>query len=107
MRERASAAGLPLPSYTYKAPYVVLTMYPDAASVAADVSNNKVLAKLSDAERAGWAWLVTRETVTTAEYQAAMETPNRTAKFHLKRMSDLGLLRVVGAGRATRYEVLR
>ncbi len=106
MRERASAEGLPLPAYTYHAPYVVLTMYPDAASVMAADSGNKVLAALSDAERVGWAWLVTRETVTTAEYQEAMEIPNRTAKFHLKRMTDFGLLRVVGAGRATRYEVL-
>lgn len=107
MRERASAAGLPLPVYTYKAPYVVLTMYPDAASVTADVSDNRALTELSEAERAGWAWLVTREVITTAEYQEAMEIPNRTAKFHLKRMADLGLLRVVGAGRATRYEVAR
>ena len=42
-----------------------------------------------------------------AVYQEAMEIPNRTAKFHLRRMADLGLLRVVGAGRATRYEVTR
>jgi ATP-dependent DNA helicase RecG len=107
MRERASAANLPLPSYTYKAPYVVLTMYPDAASVTADVSDNKALAELSDAERAGWAWLVTRETVTTAEYQEAMGVPNRTAKYQLRRLTELGLLRMVGAGRATHYEVQR
>jgi Fic family protein len=96
-----------LPSYTYKAPYVVLTMYPDAASVTADVSDNKALAELSDAERVGWAWLVTRERVTSPEYQAALELPNRTALNHLKRMTELGLLRRVGAGRATYYEVVR
>jgi len=107
MRERASAAGLPLPSYTYKAPYVVLTMYPDAASVTADVSDNKALAELSDAERVGWAWLVTRERATSPEYQEALELPNRTALNHLKRMTELGLLRRVGAGRATYYEVVR
>lgn len=106
MRERASAAGLPLPSYTYKAPYVVLTMYPDAASVTADVSDNKALAELSDAERAGWAWLVTREVVTTAQYQAAMELAERTARSHLKHFADLGLVRAEGAARARRYEVV-
>lgn len=105
MRELASAAGLPLPSYSYKAPYVVLTMYPDAASATASLGD-KVLAKLSNAERTGWAWLVTRETVTSAEYQEAMEVPERTARFHLKSFSDLGLLRAIGAGRARRYEVL-
>src|SRR5690606_13156759 len=53
MRARASAAGLPLPSYTYKAPYVVLTMYPDAVSATADIGDNRVLAELTEAERAG------------------------------------------------------
>lgn len=106
MRSRASEAGLPLPSYTYKAPYVVLTLHPDAASASKGVSN-KVLSKLSDAERAGWAWLVTRETLTTAEYQEAMEVPNRTAKYHLKKLTELGLLRMRGSARATRYEVVR
>lgn len=106
MRTRASAAGLPLPSYSYKAPYVVLTLYPDAASATIDVGE-KTLAKLSDSERAGWAWLVTRETVTTAEYEEAMAVPNRTAKNHLKKLTELGLLRMTGAGRATRYEVVR
>jgi len=64
-------------------------------------------ARLSEAERAGWDWLVTRDTVTTAEYQEAMDVPNRTARYHLKRLTEFGLLRVVGAGKATRYEVLR
>lgn len=105
MRARASAAGLPLPSYTYKAPYVVLTMYPDAASATTSV-DEKVLAKLSDAERAGWAWLVTKESVTAVEYQEAMGIPSRTARLHLKSLADQGLLRVTGGGRSTRYEVV-
>lgn len=104
MRSLASTAGLPLPSYSYKAPYVLLTLYPDVASATAGLGD-KVLARLSDAERAGWAWLVTRETVTTAEYEAAMGVPNRTAKNHLRKLTDLGLLQMAGAGRATRYQV--
>lgn len=106
MRERASAAGLPLPVYTYKAPYVVLTMYPDVAAVTADVSDNKALAELSEVERAGWAWLVARESVTTAEYQEATGVAERTARLHLKRFADLGLLRAEGATRSRRYDVV-
>lgn len=105
MRSLAAAAGLPLPSYTYKAPYVLLTLYPDVASATVGLGE-KVLAKMSDAERAGWEWLVTRETVTTTEYQEAMDVPQRTARFHLKRFGDLGLLRAKGEGRARRYEVV-
>lgn len=105
MRERASAAGLPLPSYSYKAPYVVLTMFPDAEAATANVEEN-VLARLSDAERAGWVWLVTRGSVTSAEYRKSMDVPERTARNHLKKLAGLGLLRMTGSARATRYEVV-
>jgi Fic family protein len=58
-------------------------------------------------ERDGWEWLATRTSVTTAEYQQAMNLPNRTAKNHMKKLTELGLLKKAGAGRATRYEVIR
>ncbi len=106
MKYRAQAAGLPLPSYAFKAPYVVLTLYRDAKAAISGVAS-EVLRKLSEAERNGWNWLVTKESITTAEYQIALGLPNRTAKNHLKRLAELGLLRKKGAGRATRYEVVR
>jgi ATP-dependent DNA helicase RecG len=106
MRTRALAAGMPLPSYSYKAPYVILTLYQDAKAAIPD-SRGDVLAQLSVAERAGWTWLVTLDTVTTAEYQAAMNVPLRTARYHLRRLAEIGLLQVGGAGKATRYKVVR
>lgn len=106
MKARAQQAELPLPSYAYKAPYVTLTLYRDAKAATADVGS-EALGQMSDAERAGWDWIVTKETVSTSEYQEAMEVPLRTARYQLKRLVDLGLLRVVGAGKATRYEVVR
>lgn len=106
MMSRAASAGIPLPSYSYKAPYVVLSLYQEAAAAISE-AHGSVVEQLSDAERRGWTWLVTRERVTTAEYQEAMAIPNRTAKNHLKKLTELGLLRMTGAGRATRYEVVR
>ncbi|MEW5825249.1 MAG: ATP-binding protein [Candidatus Bipolaricaulota bacterium] len=106
MRNRAQAAGMPLPAYSYKAPYVVLTLYREAKA-ALPKSRGDMLAQLSEAERTGWDWLATREVVTTAEYQDAMGIPLRTARFQLGHLSELGLLRRVGSARATRYEVLR
>ena len=105
MKTRATSAGLPLPSYTYDAPYVTLTVFLEAR--AAIPASEGVQAQLSDAELEGWKWLASREYVTTAEYQAQMDIPNRTAKNHMKKLTDLGLLRRVGSGRATRYEVVR
>jgi ATP-dependent DNA helicase RecG len=106
MQSTALSAGIPLPSYSYKAPYVVLSLYQEATAAIPDAAGD-ASEQLSGAERKGWAWLVTRETVTTAEYQEAMGIPNRTAENHLKRLTALGLLRMVGAGRATGYEVVR
>jgi ATP-dependent DNA helicase RecG len=106
MKSRALSAGIPLPSYSYNAPYIVLSLYQDAMA-AIPVAARDASEALSDAERMGWGWLVTRESVTTAEYQEAMGVPNRTAKHHLKKLTALGVLRMVGAGRATRYEVVR
>jgi ATP-dependent DNA helicase RecG len=100
------SAGIPLPSFSYKAPYIVLSLYQEAIA-AIPVRAGDVGKDLSDAERRGWTWLVTRDTVTTAEYQEALGVPNRTAKNHLRRLTALGLLKMVGAGRATRYEVMR
>lgn len=106
MKSRALAAGLPLPSYSYTAPYLDLTLYTDAQAALADVAS-ELLGRLSPAERSGWNWLVTQSEVTTAGYQAAMGVANRTAKHHLSKFTELGLLRMKGAARATRYEVVR
>jgi len=106
MKSRASAARLPLPSYGYKAPYVVLTLYREAQGAIPE-SRRDILKQISVAERAGWDWLATQDHVTTSEYQKAMDLPNRTAKHHMKKLTELGLLKRVGAGRATRYEVVR
>ena len=106
MKSRASAARLPLPSYGYKAPYVVLTLYREAQAAIPE-SRRDILKQISVAERAGWDWLATQDHVTTSEYQKAMDLPNRTAKHHMKKLTELGLLKRVGAGRATRYEVVR
>lgn len=106
MKSKALSAGIPLPSYAYDAPYVVLSLFREAMA-AIPASAGDAAERLSDAERKGWAWLATRESVTTGEYEAAMFVPNRTAKNHLKKLTELGLLKMVGAGRATYYEVVR
>lgn len=106
MKSRALAAGLPLPTYNYVAPYLDLTLYTDVQAAVAGVGEER-LSRLSAAEREGWNWLVTQSEATTLGYQNVMGVPNRTAKNHLKKLTGLGLLRKKGAGRATRYEVVR
>jgi len=52
-------------------------------------------------------WFSTKDRVTTAEYEEAMDIPNRTAKNHIGKLVKLGLLRRKGAGPSTFYEVVR
>ncbi len=106
MRSKAAAAGLPLPSYAFHAPYLDLTLYREA-SAAIPSGVRDIAGQLSDSEREGWNWLATREVVRVGDYMREMDVPSRTAKNHLRKMTTLGLLRMVGAGRATRYEVVR
>ena len=106
LKRRAEELGLPLPGFAMDGEYLVLTIFrtPKAAGIAlpADLRD-----RLTKAEMDGWQWLSTKERVTTPEYQEAMGVPNRTAKNHIKKLVDLGLLRRKGAGPATFYEVVR
>ena len=106
MKARAEATGLPLPRYTWKDPYLVLTIYRSPAAAVRGLGD-EVLEGLSKAERVGWEWLATKQTVTSVEYADAIRIPNRTALNHLKHFSELGLVRKLGLGPATRYEVIR
>jgi ATP-dependent DNA helicase RecG len=106
MRRRAEQAGLPLPRYTWEAPYIVLTLYRSAAAAVGTLPAG-VLAGLSKAERAGWEWLATKDKVRSSEYASAMGVPNRTALNHLRHFTGLGLVQMVGRARSVRYEVVR
>lgn len=106
LKRRAVDLGLPLPGFAMEGDYLVLTIFrtPKAAGVGLPAG---VRDRLTKAEMAGWEWLSTKERITTPEYEEAMGVPNRTAKNHLKKLVDLGLLRRRGAGPATFYEVVR
>ena len=87
MREKAVAAGLPLPKYSWNAPYLVLTLF---RSVAASISTlpPEVLNRLGEAELMGWQWLTTKGRTSTQEYANAVNLTSRTAQRHLKRFVE-------------------
>jgi ATP-dependent DNA helicase RecG len=106
LKQRAEAQGLPLPTYRFRDPYLELVIYRNPEAVVGTLPK-RVAAKLNAAERKGWQWLATRETVTSREYEEALEVPNRTALNHLKRFTELRLLEKSGSGPSTRYRVRR
>jgi len=62
---------------------------------------------LNDDQRAGWRFLATQPAISKADYVNAMGYDDRKAQRHLKQFVELGLLRRVGGGKATTYEVVR
>jgi hypothetical protein len=97
---------LPLPKFTWEAPYLVLTLYRNPAGALNELGP-KVFARLNQLERKSWQFMVGRESVTSPELMAAMGFDERKAQRVLKKLLDVRLIRRVGKGRATRYMVVR
>lgn len=105
LKRRAQELGLPLPRYTWEDPYLVLTLYREAASAAATLPD-QVRRSLTVAERSGWQWLTSAGRATTAEYAEAMQVEQHTARRQLNRFVELGLVRRTGRTRGTSYDVV-
>jgi ATP-dependent DNA helicase RecG len=105
LRDRAQTLGLPLPKYTWDAPYLVLTLFrsTEAAVRAIELAAQESLSK---SERKGWQWLSKRGKTNSSEYAAAMAVEPRTARRHLTRFEELGLVKRTGAGPSLGYEVI-
>ena len=95
---------LPRPRYDWDNPYLVLTLFRNAESVEAAVPS-KVLDQLTKTERRGWRWLLSRtEGAQSSEYAKAQRVDERTARRHLNRLADLGLVLRMGAGPTLKYK---
>ena len=106
LKRNAEQLGLPLPTYTMEGEALVLTIYRSRTAATAAL-NPDVLKSLGKAEKAGWEWVVTRQSATSGEYAEAMGVPNRTALNHLKKFVDLRMLEKFGLGPKTQYRVFR
>jgi ATP-dependent DNA helicase RecG len=106
MKQRAEQARLPLPAYSWHDPYLVLTLYTSLES-APRALPPEILELLNEDERTGWGRLRALDTIAKASYAAATGYDERKAQRHLKHFVELGLLRRLGSGRATTYEVVR
>ncbi len=97
--------GLPVPKYSFHEPYLVLHLFSNAESVAATVVP-QALDSLNDDEKNGWQYLTSRMITTAPEYAAALGFDERKTQRQLKKFIAVGLLRRIGNGRASRYEVI-
>ena len=103
LKEVPSNAGLPLPNYKFEDPYITLTLYRNTGSAARALPTQ---VSLSAEEKEGWNFVASVGSVNTPEYAKHFGFDDRKALRHLKQFIAAGLLRKVGAGRATRYEII-
>ena len=66
-----------------------------------------MLDRLNEGEKASWQFVAGRESVTSPELMKQMGFDERKAQRVLKKLQAAGLLRRVGKGPATRYEMVR
>lgn len=102
MKTKATDDGLPLPTYTWEDPYLVLTLYRTTSSVISSLGPS-ILDQLSASEQNGWKFLSGLTGVTQSNYAKHLGVTSRTAQRHLTHFVKLGLLRKTGSGPATEY----
>jgi ATP-dependent DNA helicase RecG len=102
MHDRASEIGLPLPKYGWEEPFLTLTLYRNAESATKSLARS-ILDELAAEEQKGWTFLSGRTGTTQSEYASNLGVTARTAQRHLTHFVELGLLRRVGRGPATKY----
>lgn len=100
------SVGLPVPKYSVREPYLVLTFFSSSESVATTVRPS-ALDSLNEDEKQGWKYITSRLITTAPEYSAALGFDERKTQRHLRKFMDLGLVNRIGQGRATRYEVAK
>jgi ATP-dependent DNA helicase RecG len=105
LRSLPESLGLPLPKYSYEAPYLVLDLYSKPEDAIATLAPN-VLESFTATEREGWKFLASKISTTSGDYVAALNFDSRTAQRQLTKFVNLGLLRREGKGKATRYELI-
>lgn len=106
MREKAQAVGLPLPTYTWDDPYLSYTIYRSPESVSRDLSP-AIRDMLNQDERMAWQFMASRGTAARGELMESLGIDERKAQRILKKLAEVKLIRRVGLGPATRYEVIR
>jgi ATP-dependent DNA helicase RecG len=103
LRKLASVGNLPRPSFRMNELYFITTVYTKYGAQPTGVDIENRLASLNKAERKGFDTIMQRGRITTPEYQELMGVSERTARYHLRHMTDSGLLASAGAGKATVY----
>lgn len=103
LRSIPESLGLPLPKYSYDAPYLVLALHSSPEDAVATL-DPRILESFNTEEREGWKFIASKPSISTPEYAKALGFDQKKAQRHLTKFVNSGLLRREGKGRATHYE---
>lgn len=106
LKKLSEVKQLPKPSFKMNEQYFVTTIYTKAGGKPSSIEIRDKAKDLKPQENKGYEMIRIRGSITSSEYLKIMYVSERTARNHLKRMVDLGLLRVEGEGKATKYIVV-
>ena len=105
LRKRAVDAGVPLPHFKWKSPYLTLTIFRNAEALASEVAGPTAMEGLAGDKKATWDIISRYGSMSTRELMERTGIEERKAQRILRSLGDSGLLRRLGKGRATRYEL--
>jgi ATP-dependent DNA helicase RecG len=97
--------GLPRPKYSFEEPYLILTLYRSSAGLVRDI-DQIVLGRLNEDEKNAIQFIATKESVTRQKLEEHLGFSERKAQRVIKKLMDENLLRSVGRGPATEYELI-
>lgn len=101
---RAKGRGLPLPTFRFDPPYLVVTLFRTAEG-ALRTLKKPIVDQLGPDERAAWVFLVTGEATTTPALMKGTGFDERKTQRVLKKLLSLGLIHRIGKARGIHYAV--
>lgn len=96
--------GLPIPKYTFKEPFLTLT-FPRTTEAVKEIIGRGNIDDLSTEELKNFEIFRQKRPVSKSEFVEFTGLATRTAERYLKDWSEIGLLKKVGSGPSTKYEL--
>ncbi|OGU64017.1 MAG: hypothetical protein A2237_15385 [Stygiobacter sp. RIFOXYA2_FULL_38_8] len=106
LKKLSEVRQLPKPTFRMDGQYFVTTIYTKTGAKSSSIEIQDKVKDLNPKEKEGYETIRIQGSITSSEYLKVLDVSERTARNHLKKMVDLGLLRVEGEGKATKYVVI-
>jgi len=95
---------LPIPHYSYKNPFLTL-IFPRNTEAVKEIIEKDTINDLSTNELTAFEIFRNNKPVSKSEFVEYADLAVRTAERLLKKFVDMGLIKIEGAGRSTKYVI--